>query len=222
MNKQILVGNKDATQSNSSGWVSGATAGTATTAGSDILHGVYTTCRRYSRSMTPTQWGAGATNSNSFTINQQWSNVVLGQVRANWFAPQYWKRSMLVVNSQAMRNSTATAQGQTFITAANVQQSAAFGGPGRYVLGLPWTLCDMSIQDTGDNMLTSSGGQMKDPMALMCDFSRYLLAFASDGVSITRLNETFAATNEAAFIVSVRACGALVDVNAALAFQAYG
>ena len=222
MNKQILVGNKDATQNNASGWVSGATAGTASTAGSDILHGVYTTCRRYSRSLTPTQWGAGATNSNSWSGNNVWANTVLGHVRANFFAPQYWKRSTLVVNSQAMRNTTATSAGSTFITGPNVQQSAAFGGPGRYVLGLPWTLCDMSIQDTGDNMLTSSGGQMKDPMAVMCDFSRYLLAFASDGISITRLNETFAATNEAAFIVSVRACGALVDVNAAIAFQAYG
>ena len=224
LNKQILVGNMDATQNNASGWVAGATAGTASTAGSDVLHGVYTTCRRYGRSLTPTQWGVdpSTTNTRVLSANNSWANLVLGHVRANLFAPQYWKRCMFVFNSQMMRNSTTAASGSSFITGPNVQQSAAFGGPGRYVLGLPWTLCDMAIQDTGDNLLTSSGGQMKDPIAVACDFSRYLLAFASDGVSITRLNETYAATNETAFIVSVRCAGALTDVNAALGFQAYG
>jgi hypothetical protein len=222
LNKQILVGNMDATQNNGSGWVAGATAGTASTAGSDVVHGVYTTCRRYGRSLTPTQWGQGGTNYSGISSNNVWANIVLGHVRANLFAPQYWKRCMWVFNSQMLRHSTSTSAGSVFITGPNVQQSAAFGGSGRYVLGLPWTFCDMSIQDTGDNLLASSGGQMKDPIAVACDFSRYLLAFASNGVSITRLNETYAATNETAFIVSVRCAGALVDANAALGFQAYG
>ena len=222
LNKQILVGNMDATQNNSSGWVAGATAGTASTAGSDVVQGVYTTCRRYSRSLTPTQWGMGGTNYSNISSGNIWANIVLGHVRANLFAAQYWKRCMWVFNSQMLRNSTPTSAGSVFITGPNVQQSAAFGGSGRYVLGMPWTFCDMSIQDTGDNLVSSSGGQMKDPIAVACDFSRYLLAFASDGVSITRLNETYAATNEVAFIVSVRCAGALVDVNAALGFQAYG
>jgi hypothetical protein len=81
----------------------------------------------------------------------------------------------------------------------------------RLLWGQPWTQVDMS-----PNLFnTANGPQTGDPLLVAADLSRYLLAFAGNGISVTRVNETYAATNEAAFIVSVRCAGALTDVNAA-------
>ena len=88
-------------------------------------------------------------------------------------------------------------------------------GGERVVFGLPWTISDMTVSNSGLNPISNTN----EPMAVLCDFSRYLLAFAGNGISVTRLNDTFAPTNEAAFIVSVRCAGALTDVNAAIALQ---
>jgi hypothetical protein len=65
----------------------------------------------------------------------------------------------------------------------------------------------------------TTGPQPGEALVLMVDLSKYLLAFAGNGISVTRVNETFAATNEAAFIVSVRCAGALIDVNAGYGIQ---
>jgi hypothetical protein len=80
------------------------------------------------------------------------------------------------------------------------------------IYGRPYMFANMSPASAiGSDSLAQPG----EPILLAADLSRYLLAFAGNGISVTRLNETFAATNEAAFIVSVRCAGALTDVNAA-------
>jgi len=200
LNKQILVGNKD----------DSVTAGTASTVGSDACHGVFNTCRRYSRSYATATVG-GALDSSLVRSNLQ--SFMFGFINSSGMPAQYWRRSTLVLNSQLGRNSSAP-HGTNLISATNVQ-SAIVMGTQRFMFGLPWTLSDMTVANSGTSPITSSN----EPMAVLCDFSRYLLAFAGNGISVTRVNETYAPTNEAAFIVSVRCAGALVDVNAAIALQ---
>lgn len=201
LNKQILVGNKD----------DSVTAGTSTTTGSDSCHGVFNTCRRYGRSYTT---AAVVGSLNSAALQAQLQSFLFGQINSSGMPVQNWKRSTLVINTQVGRSSSAP-HGTNLMLAATAQSAIAMGTRERYVFGLPWTLADMTVQNSGTASISSSN----EPMAVLADFSRYLLAFAGNGISVTRLNETFAATNEAAFIVSVRCAGALVDVNAAIALQ---
>lgn len=201
LNKQILVGNKD----------DSVTAGTASTVGSDACHGVFNTCRRYSRSYTTAQLN-GSLDSAFLKNNIQ--SLLFGNINTSGIPAQYWRRSTLVINSQVGRNTTAPF-GALLMTSATAQNAIVMGTKERYMFGLPWTLADMTVQNAGTTPITNSN----EPMAVLCDFSRYLLAFAGNGISVTRLNETFAPTNEAAFIVSVRCAGALTDVNAAIALQ---
>jgi len=200
LNKQILVGNKD----------DSVTAGTGSTVGSDACHGVFNTCRRYSRSYTTATVG-GSLDSSLIKSNLQ--SFLFGYINSSGMPVQNWKRSTLVLNSQLGRNSSAP-HGSNLITSATVQNAIVMG-TNRYMFGLPWTLADMTVSNSGTSTISSSN----EPMAVLCDFSRYLLAFAGNGISVTRLNETFASTNEAAFIVSVRCAGALIDVNAAISLQ---
>lgn len=201
LNKQILVGNKD----------DSVTAGTASTVGSDACHGVFNTCRRYSRSYTTAQVH-GSLNSATLTSNMQ--SFLFGFINSAGMPSQYWRRSMMVINSQLGRSTTAPF-GTNLCTVASAQQAIVMGTKDRYMFGLPWTLSDMTVANSGSSPITTSN----EPMAVLCDFSRYLLAFAGNGISVTRVNETYAPTNEAAFIVSVRCAGALTDVNAAIALQ---
>jgi len=200
LNKQILVGNKD----------DSVTAGTGSTVGSDACHGVFNTCRRYSRSYTTATVG-GSLDSSLIKSNLQ--SFLFGYINSSGMPVQNWKRSTLVLNSQLGRNASAP-HGTNLITNQTVQNAIVMG-TNRYMFGLPWTLADMTVSNSGTTQIQSSN----EPMAVLCDFSRYLLAFAGNGISVTRLNETFASTNEAAFIVSVRCAGALIDVNAAISLQ---
>lgn len=201
LNKQILVGNKD----------DSVTAGTASTVGSDACHGVFNTCRRYSRSYTTATVG-GSLDSSLVRSNLQ--SFLFGFINSSGMPAQYWRRSTLVLNSQLGRSASAPF-GQNLISNTNAQNAIVMGTDKRFMFGLPWTLSDMTVANSGSAPITSSN----EPMAVLCDFSRYLLAFAGNGISVTRVNETYAPTNEAAFIVSVRCAGALVDVNAAIALQ---
>lgn len=202
LNKQILVGNKD----------DSVTAGTASTVGSDACHGVFNTCRRYSRSYTTATAGSGSLDSSLIRSNLQ--SFLFGFINSAAMPVQYWRRGTLVLNSQLGRNATGP-HGTNLISAANVQSAIVMGTRERYMFGMPWTLADMTVANSGTSSISSSN----EPMAVLCDFSRYLLAFAGNGISVTRVNETYAPTNEAAFIVSVRCAGALTDVNAAIALQ---
>jgi outer membrane usher protein FimD/PapC len=139
---------------------------------------------------------------------------MFGLINTSGMPVQYWRRSTLVLNSQLGR-STAAPHGRNLISAANMQNAIVMGSDKRFMFGLPWTLADMTVLNSGTTSIQNSN----EPMAVLCDFSRYLLAFAGNGISVTRVNETYAPTNEAAFIVSVRCAGALVDVNAAIALQ---
>ena len=201
LNKQILVGNKD----------DSVTAGTASTVGSDACHGVFNTCRRYSRSYTTATVG-GSLDSSLIKSNLQ--SFLFGYINSSGMPVQNWKRSTIVLNSQLGRNASAP-HGTNLITNATAQNAIVMGTTDRYMFGLPWTLADMTVSNSGTTQIQSSN----EPMAVLCDFSRYLLAFAGNGISVTRVNETYAPTNEAAFIVSVRCAGALIDVNAAIALQ---
>jgi predicted phage gp36 major capsid-like protein len=201
LNKQILVGNKD----------DSVTAGTASTVGSDACHGVFNTCRRYSRSYTTATVG-GSLDSSLIRSNLQ--SFVFGYINSAAMPVQYWRRGTMVLNSQLGRNNSAP-HGTNLISAVNAQSAIVMGTTDRFMFGIPWTLSDMTVSNSGTATISSSN----EPMAVLCDFSRYLLAFAGNGISVTRVNETYAATNEAAFIVSVRCAGALTDVNAAIALQ---
>lgn len=202
LNKQILVGNKD----------DSVTAGTASTAGSDSCHGVLQTCRRYSRGFTSTQ--IFGTSTSSLSASNNFSNWIIGQVRANRFAAHYWARAMVVFNSQINVGSSAIFAGVGMFTGSQIATAMTYGSPAgiRTVLGLPWTFSDMSIANTGDSQINNGN----EPLSIMCDFSRYLFVTTSEGVSIARIGERYAESNETMFVVSMRCAGVLVDPNAAI------
>lgn len=198
LSKQILIGNKD----------DSVTAGTASTAGSDACHGIVNTLKRYGRSLTTTAT-MGSSSGNFGTANGV-LNATLGLCYDERLAPHYWERATWIFNAR-MHFNTATNQGTGFGTPGSGSAGNMMSAGNRLMWGRPWTHIDMSPSLFG----TGNGPQVGDQLLVAADLSRYLLAFAGNGISVTRLNETFAPTNEAAFIVSVRCAGALTDVNAA-------
>jgi len=199
LSRQILIGNKD----------DNVTAGTASTAGSDACHGIVNTLKRYSRSITTST--AFGSNAGDFNAGTAMLNVLMGMWQPERLAPHYFERAMLIFNSRLNFHTAATSQGVGMGSATSTTTSNFLTEKDRYFLGLPWTMADLTPSYFNTNTFISVG----DPMLIAADLSRYLLAFAGNGISVTRLNETFAPTNEAAFIVSVRCAGALTDVNAA-------
>jgi len=204
LSRQILIGNKD----------DSVTAGTASTAGSDACHGIANTLKRYSRSIT----SAAAMGAGAVTTSTQIVACTLGLCQDERLAPHYWERATFIFNSKNNAgNSNPANQGNNMF--GNYQSSTSVGNAASNMLlsdgriyGRPYMFANMSPASAiGSDSLAQPG----EPILLAADLSRYLLAFAGNGISVTRLNETFAATNEAAFIVSVRCAGALTDVNAA-------
>ena len=195
LSRQILIGNKD----------DSVTAGTASTAGSDACHGIVNTLKRYSRSITTTaalggDYGVITQSSNGIL------NATLGLVQNSRLTSAYFERATWIFNSQLNVHPTASAQGAGIVPAA---QSQVALWSERRLFGQPWLFAEMS---PASNTSVPAAGE---PLVVAADLSRYMLALAGNGVSVTRLNETYAATNEVAFIVSVRCAGALTDVNAA-------
>lgn len=199
LSRQILVGNKD----------DSVTAGTASTAGSDACHGLLNTLKRYSRSITTTT--AFGTNSGLLDNAGFLLACTQGLCQQERLAPNYWERVTWLLNSRMNFHTTATAQGQALGTQGQNWVSNLLSWNDRRIFGRPYVWADMSPTTFGTNNFVPNG----DALIIGADLSRYLLAFAGNGISVTRLNETFAATNEAAFVVSVRCAGALTDVNAA-------
>ena len=199
--KQILVGNATGT----------VTAGTASVVGSDSCHGIYSTCRRYSRMYGTADW-AGGLNSAGLLGGIQ--SVLFGNTNAQTFPPQYFNRATLILNSQLGRTTATTGvQGTQIVSATNAQQSFAFGSD-RRVFGVPWCLQDMSILNTGNAVIANSA----EPMAILADLTRYLFVSSSEGATVTKLGETFAENDQTALIVSMRCAGVLADVKAAMAY----
>ena len=198
LSRQILMGNKD----------DSVTAGTASTAGSDACHGIVNTLKRYSRSATTTTM-LGSSAGNLGTANAVLS-ATLGMCMDDRLAPHYWERATWIFNSTMHRNTT-TNVGTGFGSSSTGSASNMLSVGDRVIWGRPWMHYDMSPAQFG----TTNGAQSGEQLVVAADLSRYLLAFAGNGISVTRLNETYAATNEVAFIVSVRCAGALTDVNAA-------
>jgi HK97 family phage major capsid protein len=204
LSKQILLGNKD----------DSVTAGTASTAGSDACHGIVNTLKRYGRSITTTA-AIGSNVGNFGGVANGILGATFGLCYDERLAPHYWDRATWIFNARMHYNSTATSLGTGLgtgganPTTTSAQNLMTVGD--RLIFGQPYTHFDMSPSSFG----TSNGVLTGEPLVIAADLSRYLLAFAGNGISVTRLNETYAATNEAAFIVSVRCAGALTDVNAA-------
>jgi hypothetical protein len=199
LSRQILIGNKD----------DSVTAGTASTAGSDACHGIANTLKRYSRSIT----SAAAMGAAAVTPSTQVAACTLGLCQDERLAPHYWDRCTFIFNSKNNTgNGTAANQGTLQFGAISANAGANMMLSDARIYGRPYMFANLSAASTfGLDGLAQAG----EPILLAADLSRYLLAFAGNGISVTRLNETFAATNEAAFIVSVRCAGALTDVNAA-------
>lgn len=199
LSRQILIGNKD----------DNVTAGTASTAGSDACHGIANTLKRYSRSITSsTAYGANAAD---FAAQNQLMAATLGMCQPERLAPHYWERATWIFNSRLNFHSTAASQGGGIGNASLTQIGNMLTAEKRVMWGNPMLFADFTPSYFNTSTFISPG----DQMLIAADLSRYLLAFAGNGISVTRLNETFAPTNEAAFIVSVRCAGALTDVNAA-------
>jgi len=198
LSRQILLGNKD----------DSVTAGTASAAGSDACHGIINTLKRYSRSLTTTAT-MGSSAGNLGTANAVLS-ATLGICMDDRLAPHYWERATWIFNATMHRNTGAN-QGTGFGTSSSGSASNMLSVGDRVIWGRPWIQYDMSPAQFN----TTNGAQTGEQLVVAADLSRYLLAFAGNGISVTRLNETYAATNEVAFIVSVRCAGALTDVNAA-------
>jgi len=203
LSKQILIGNKD----------DSVTAGTASTAGSDACHGIVNTLKRYGRSITTT--AAIGSNVGTLAVANGVLGATFGLCYDERLAPHYWDRATWIFNARMHYTSTASSLGTGLGTGSpNPTTTAAqnlMSVGERILFGQPWTHVDMSPASFG----TSNGVVNGEPLVVAADLSRYLLAFAGNGISVTRLNETYAPTNEAAFIVSVRCAGALTDVNAA-------
>ncbi|MCE2874538.1 MAG: phage major capsid protein [Planctomycetaceae bacterium] len=198
LSRQILLGNKD----------DSVTAGTASTAGSDACHGIINTLKRYSRSLTTTTL-MGSSAGNLGTANAVLA-ATLGICMDDRLAPHYWERATWIFNATMHRN-TGSSVGTGFGTSSTGSASNMLSVGDRIIWGRPWMHYDMSPAQFN----TTNGAQAGEQLVVAADLSRYLLAFAGNGISVTRLNETYAATNEVAFIVSVRCAGALTDVNAA-------
>jgi HK97 family phage major capsid protein len=198
LSRQILLGNKD----------DSVTAGTASTAGSDACHGIINTLKRYSRSLTTTAT-MGSSAGNLGGANAVLA-ATLGICMDDRLAPHYWERATWIFNATMQRNTGAN-QGTGFGSSTSGSASNMLSVGDRVIWGRPWIQYDMSPAQFG----TTNGAQAGEQLLVAADLSRYLLAFAGNGISVTRLNETYAATNEVAFIVSVRCAGALTDVNAA-------
>ena len=198
LSRQILMGNKD----------DSVTAGTASAAGSDACHGIINTLKRYSRSATTTTM-LGSSAGNLGTANAVLS-ATLGLCMDDRLAPHYWERATWIFNATMHRNTT-TSVGTGFGSSTTGSASNMLSVGDRVIWGRPWMHYDMSPAQFN----TTNGAQAGEQLVVAADLSRYLLAFAGNGISVTRLNETYAATNEVAFIVSVRCAGALTDVNAA-------
>lgn len=204
LSRQILVGNKD----------DSVTAGTASAAGSDSCHGIVNTLKRYGRTITSaTALGASEIAIGGTGTSNKFASAVLGICQDERLAPHYWDRATFIFNSKNHSgNGTATSQGiNIFGTATGNVGANLIVSDGR-IYGRPYMFANMSAASGfGLDGLAQAG----EALMVAADLSRYLLAFAGNGISVTRLNETFAPTNEAAFIVSVRCAGALTDVNAA-------
>jgi len=199
LSRQILTGNKD----------DSVTSGTASTAGSDSCHGIANTLKRYSRSITTT--AAVGANTGDFATQTSLLAVTLGICQPERLHPTYWERATFIFNSRLNFHSTATSQGAGLGNATQTHVANMIAQNDRAFFGRPYMFAEMNPSLFGGNSFLAAG----DSLMIAADLSRYLLAFAGNGISVTRLNETFAATNEAAFIVSVRCAGALTDVNAA-------
>jgi hypothetical protein len=199
LSRQILIGNKD----------DSVTAGTASTAGSDACHGIMNTLKRYSRSITTTV--AVGANTGDFGTQTSLLAVTLGICQPERLHPAYWERASFIFNSRLNFHSSATSQGAGLGNATQTHVANMITENERALFGRPYLFAEMTPSLFG----TASFLQAGDQMMIAADLSRYLLAFAGNGISVTRLNETYAATNEVAFIVSVRCAGALTDVNAA-------
>lgn len=184
------------------------TAGTASVAGSDACHGIINTLKRYGRSLTTTAT-MGSSQGNLGAPNSV-LNATLGLCYDDRLAPHYWERATWIFNARMQCNTTNN-QGTGFGTSNSGSSANMLSVGDRIIWGRPWIQYDMSPAQFG----TTNGPQAGEQLVVAADLSRYLLAFAGNGISVTRLNETFAPTNEAAFIVSVRCAGALTDVNAA-------
>lgn len=197
LNKQILIGN--ATPSS-------VVSGDATNAGTDSCHGVVNTCRNHGRVRCIGNTTGGVTGEGRSGTTDP--TAYIGFVRANGLAPQYWKRSLIVFNSQITGRTTDTNYGRNLFNTTGTGLYAFTTN--RVLFGQPWTMCDMASTSQANNSPAAG-----DAHFVACDFSRYMLAFSSNGLGITRLNETFADSNTVAFVVSVRAAGALIDPNAA-------
>jgi DNA-binding transcriptional regulator of glucitol operon len=199
LSRQILMGNKD----------DNVTAGTASTAGSDACHGIVNTLKRYSRSIT----SATAMGATAVTTSTQIAACTLGLCQEERLAPHYWDRSTFIFNSKNNSgNGTASNQGTLQFGALTSNAAANMLLADNRIYGRPYMFANMSA---ANNFGLDGLAQAGEAILIAADLSRYLLAFAGNGMSVTRLNETYAATNEAAFIVSVRCAGALTDVNAA-------
>jgi len=199
--KQILVGNATGT----------VTAGTASTVGSDSCHGIYSTCRRYSRQYPTSDWGGGISST---AVRDSIQSILFGNTNAQTFPTQYFNRATLILNSQLGRTTATTGvQGTQIVSAANAQAAFAYGSE-RKIFGVPWCLQDMSISNTGNAVIASG----QEPMAILADLTRYLFVSSSEGATVTKLGETFAENDQTALIVSMRCAGVLADVKAALAY----
>jgi hypothetical protein len=199
LSRQILIGNKD----------DSVTAGTASTAGSDACHGILNTLKRYSRSLASSS--ALVATSGSLNSANGLMNATLGLCQSERLAPHYWDRCTFVFNSKMNANNGTAGNDGISIGSGSLNASANMVLSDGKVYGRPFLFAEMSPGGFGTGGIAQSG----EPLVIAADLSRYLLAFAGNGISVTRLNETYAATNEAAFIVSVRCAGALADVNAA-------
>lgn len=203
LSRQILIGNKD----------DSVTAGTASAAGSDACHGLINTLKRYSRSLASS--AALVSTSGSLNSANGLMNATLGLCQSERLAPHYWDRCSFVFNSKMNANNGSAGNDGIALGSGSLNVAANMVLSDGKVYGRPFMFADMSPGGFGTGGIAQAG----EPLVIAADLSRYLLAFAGNGISVTRLNETYAATNEAAFIVSVRCAGALTDVNAAFAIH---
>lgn len=203
LSRQILIGNKD----------DSVTAGTASAAGSDACHGLINTLKRYSRSLASSS--ALLSTSGSLNSTNGLLNATLGLCQSERLAPHYWDRCSFVFNSKMNANNGTAGNDGIGLGSGAINAAANMVLSDGKVYGRPFMFADMSPGGFGTGGIAQAG----EPLVIAADLSRYLLAFAGNGISVTRLNETYAATNEAAFIVSVRCAGALTDVNAAFAIH---
>lgn len=193
INRQIMLGN--ATDS--------VTAGTGTTAGSDSCHGLASTLKRYSaRSATTTTVLGGSYGTWSQATNG--IGALIGLCNQDLLQPAYWNRCTVIFNAQVNRGF-----GSAMMGVAN--QSNPMFVTDQKVFARPFIWADLSPAQAG----TSNGPQPGEYMAILCDLSRYTFFSTTEGVQITRLNETYGQSNQTAFIVSMRCAGVLTDINAA-------